>query len=715
MSLDPYAPCLCGSGKKLKFCCADLAGELDKVGKMLEGDQRAACLQHIQHLERKYPDRASLLGLRATLELELDRPDDARATVQRFLQQHPNSPVAHACEALMLAATSGGRDAVRPLQRALAVIEDEIPDQVYEALGVVGQALLLQGELISARMHLLLQAHLADEEDTRAVELLMQLLLNREIPLLLKDEMRLEDCPDDARWKARFHEAMSDVGRGNWLRAESTFRDLVNVSHDAPAVWKNLGMVRAFLANHAGAVEALRKYAALDVPLDDAVEAEALAQLLDTATDDETVDLVQFEYRVDDIDHCRAAFSAHRQAVRAAVPPPDGDQHDEPPPLDAFIVLDRPLPAGGKDIQLSEVPRATGQVQLYGRETDRPARFHLLAFRSEALAQAQATLAEVTGQELGPPEDETVLDRASGATERTLRNWVFPSDTPTALRKALLAEGRRDDLLHHWTQTPSPILEGRTPADAAQDERFHTAIRAMILLMQSVPHELSAADFGDLRAQLGLSEPSPIEPSEVDLSDLPLVRIGRVRAEKLEDDDLMSLFRRAQMAHATKASHHLAAEIVARGDRISNSSWRADAFGVVADQTADAEARRALIRQARDIAEKAGQSTAGWDLKELRLCLALNDVAEAQTLVAHIQAAHRGERGVMQALAQVLVAAGILRPDGRPAAAPAPVASTDTIEAQASGQTEKGSGIWTPDQNRGGEKKAELWTPGSGS
>lgn len=715
MSLDPYAPCLCGSGKKLKFCCADLAGELEKVGKMLQGDQRAACLQHVQQLEQKYPGRASLLGLRATLELELERPDDARATVERFLQQHPSSPVAHACQALVLAATSGGREAVRPLQRALAAIEDEIPDQVYEALGTVGQALLMEGELVSARMHLLLQAHLADEEDTRAVELLMRLLLDRQIPLLLKDEMRMEQCPGDVPWQGRFDEALSDVGRGNWLGAESTFSQLTNVSNNAPAVWKNLGMVRAFLADHAGAVEALRKYTTLDVSPDDAIEAEALAQLLDSELDVATIDLVQFVYHVDDIDHLRAAFTAHRQTVRMSVPPPDAEQDDGPPPLDAFMVLDRPMPANGKDIQLADVPRASGHVELYGRETDRPARLILVAFRTDDLKKTQATLAEITGQQLGDPDEQNVLDRANPMMERSRRNWVLPSDTPVDRRKALLAEGRRDDLLHHWTQTPSPILEGRTPAEAARDTRFRTAVQARILLMESGPHELSASDLRELRSQLGLPQPEPIEPSEVDLSDLPLVRFSRLRAENLEDDDLMALFRRAHMAHATEASRHLAAEIVGRGDRIPASQWRADALGMVADQTSDAEAKRDLIRQARDIAEKAGQSSAGWDLRELQLCLAQGDFAGAQTLISHIQAAHRGERGVMEALARLLVAAGILTPDGRPAAAPAPAAAPSTIDAPAGAQAEGASGLWTPDQSRGEQKKAQLWTPDSGS
>ena len=30
MSLDPYAPCPGGTGKKIKFCCPDLVGDLEK-------------------------------------------------------------------------------------------------------------------------------------------------------------------------------------------------------------------------------------------------------------------------------------------------------------------------------------------------------------------------------------------------------------------------------------------------------------------------------------------------------------------------------------------------------------------------------------------------------------------------------------------------------------------------------------------------------------
>ena len=50
MPIDAYSPCPCGSGKKIKFCCKDLLGDLQKIERMLEGEQYMACLAHIERL-----------------------------------------------------------------------------------------------------------------------------------------------------------------------------------------------------------------------------------------------------------------------------------------------------------------------------------------------------------------------------------------------------------------------------------------------------------------------------------------------------------------------------------------------------------------------------------------------------------------------------------------------------------------------------------------
>ena len=80
-ALDPYSYCPCGSGKKLKFCCQDLAAEMQRIHEMLEGGQRAAALEYIESLEKKFPDRADLVTTKALLQSILGSDEKAAATM----------------------------------------------------------------------------------------------------------------------------------------------------------------------------------------------------------------------------------------------------------------------------------------------------------------------------------------------------------------------------------------------------------------------------------------------------------------------------------------------------------------------------------------------------------------------------------------------------------------------------------------------------------
>lgn len=63
MSLDPYKPCPCGGGKKVKFCCCkDVVNELGEVTRAIEGEQRLAALEKLNKLMAAKGDRAALLA-----------------------------------------------------------------------------------------------------------------------------------------------------------------------------------------------------------------------------------------------------------------------------------------------------------------------------------------------------------------------------------------------------------------------------------------------------------------------------------------------------------------------------------------------------------------------------------------------------------------------------------------------------------------------------
>ena len=55
--IDVYQDCLCGSGKKLKFCCLPIAGDIIRIMRFQDSNQPAAALAALEALDKK-PIRA---------------------------------------------------------------------------------------------------------------------------------------------------------------------------------------------------------------------------------------------------------------------------------------------------------------------------------------------------------------------------------------------------------------------------------------------------------------------------------------------------------------------------------------------------------------------------------------------------------------------------------------------------------------------------------
>src|SRR4051812_17304060 len=107
MSSDSYSPCPGGTGKKVKFCCPELVAELPKIDRMVEAEQRSACLDHIENLEKKYPGRACLQANKALVLGNMGRIDEANQVVGEILTTQPQNPVALGEKALLDATTLG--------------------------------------------------------------------------------------------------------------------------------------------------------------------------------------------------------------------------------------------------------------------------------------------------------------------------------------------------------------------------------------------------------------------------------------------------------------------------------------------------------------------------------------------------------------------------------------------------------------------------------
>jgi hypothetical protein len=707
MPIDPYSPCPGGTGKKIKFCCSDLVAELEKIQRMLEGEQRAACLDHIESLESKYPERACLLSIKALLEAQLGQEERAQATLAAFMKAYPDNPVALAEQATLKASSEGGVAAIGVLQDALEKCSQQIPAQVYDAIGLVAQVLIADGQLIAGRAHLVLQLGIGGTQNQRPLQLLMRLNGSPSVPLLAKQDLPLLPAPDDALWKGSFATAMEPAMRGAWRLATDRLAELAAKVGDWPAIWHNIAVLRTWLADTPRAIEAWRKYAAQPIPLQDVVEAEALAQSLDPEAVD-LIDVLSIEYAVNDPEVLQARLDASPRALSMPIDLARMGSDDEPPPKAAYWLLNRAAPQGGTAITPEDVPQVVGQAFVYGKQTDRPARLELATYRTQS-QQASATLAEVASDAVGAAGTEEVSAQVPALQHALTLSWKFPEHTPAETRLALVNDQRRDLLLNRWPQMPQKVFGGNSASQVAGKPEFRSKLLAAILLLEMATDRVAPdVDFNELRRKLRVDELEPIDPNTVSLVDLPLVRLSRVDVKNLSDEELVDLYRRADHYRHISALRKLAQEVIGRPglDKLVD---KAEVYGLLAQIEADPQQAIGYLDRAREAAEAAKKSTAPWDLAELAMRIARGDVAEADRLLYHIREQHIREPGVAQALFEILAEAGIIGPDGKPTAQAAAPPEPGIVVPGAAAESGK---IWTPgsDQPTGGKKSA-LWTP----
>ncbi|MHC4177243.1 MAG: hypothetical protein ACYSWU_07040 [Planctomycetota bacterium] len=707
MPVDAYSLCPCGTGKKIKFCCPDLLGELQKIERMLEGEQNIACLKHIEHLQQQEPDRACLMAIKSRLLQATGRLEEAQANAATFVEKHPHNPTALAESAIATATEQGGPAAMGALQQALAASGAGIQTRVYEAIGVVARVLLSEGHWLAGRALLQLQTAI-HQQDEHPVEILVELNGSADVPLLLKDDPIVLPCPDDVPWKGRYEEALAPVERGNWQAAAEKLTALAEEVADSPTIWRSLAILRGWLADDAGCIEALQKFAATEIPLEDAVEAQAVAMLLTDSPLGDPLDILSATWTIRDIEHLQAALTLESRVVEMPLDPSAMADDDGPPPRAAYLILDRPIPERAEDLTLETVSRLLGQALLYGRQTDREARLEVVGVTPENLQQLRTLLEETAGDTFDPKlvEDE-VIARTSASRQLLQHNWRPPGDATSEQLAALAGAHIRNALLNGWPQLKLGVFGGKSAREAASDDSCRVKLLAAVMVLQSWSEGVADGfDFNELRSQLGLPTVQPIDPDEVKVATLPLARLSRVMVEKASDEELCVGYRRAVAYRAAAALETFARAILDRTS-LAGSPEQLRSYRTLAELERDPEKVLEYIERGRVAAESAGRSSASWDLMELTFRFSRGEVGHLQRLVEHIQARHIEEPGVAEALTRFLVGIGVLRPDGTPAPPPPQEVAPMSTEVEPEGQASK---LWTPDgQQPGGQKK--IWTP----
>ncbi|MBP61392.1 MAG: hypothetical protein CMJ62_07680 [Planctomycetaceae bacterium] len=706
MSLDPYSFCPCGSGKKIKFCCcSDLASDLEQIVKMFAGDQRIACLNQVDKLIDEGKDRAAFLAIKTRLHFELEQVEETKEVVQHFLEKYPDNPIALSQSAIFQSIDTEGPDGVDLLQRAFDICEGRIPSDVVDALGSVAQRLLADGKVIAARAHLMITTALNEEDETSRA-LVAELMSSQRIPMLLRTGLSLYPVPEDAPYRTALEEAVQGANLGLWASTVEKLEYLSNRFPEEPAVWSRLATMQCYLGNHPQAIEALRKFAGLKrVSLEAAVEAEALAQMLDVDSD-ESLELRAIVFHVPDVEQLVDRLLSDPQASRL----PDGlapmtVKEDAPPPKASFEILDRPKLTSMADVEPTDLPRIVGELFVFGKQTDRDARAEFI-LPSIDLEAGQMKLCEWLGDLLGAEESQVKVADIPGIMARLELREKFPEDATADQIDDLRTQSHVTNILECWPHIEMQVLDGKSPTAAASIAPLRKRLLACLLRLEmgleQIPRKL---DSNRLRENLGIPRRETIDPWKKDLTQIPVWQLSHVDTLKLSDEQLHQSFQRAVMYGAANAISQLGREALTR-DSLREQLPTDVLHGLLGRWSYSSREALEHLVSAREAAVDNDRSPAVWIIAELPLRFQRREVDEFEKLVEEIQLRYIDEPGILPRLQQTLAQLGFASNTDEP--------PEETAEPALADPTESAGEIWTPENSVASKEndKPGLWIPG---
>ena len=709
MTLDAHIYCPGGTGKKIKHCaCRDIIGDLEKIMRAMEGNQRIAALGHINRVLATKANRPCLLSLKIMNQLDMKDLQSLEETVTTFVKVAPDNALAHTYAALLEVRKHQTKAAVSSVQSAIEHATESFPGELYDAIGAVAEALAGEHKYVAARGHLLFRAMIGNQEED-AMQPLMSISSASGIPTLLKRDFVFAFDGAGTPWARPFEDAAGDLVRGAW---RSGLKKLEKLNDEHPGqgpILRNIAMAHSYLGD-SQAVRAWHNYAMVEsLAFDTAVIAEATSQLLDYEATRKTVGLVKLTLHVTDANALQEKLLSSNVVAASPVDPAELRDEGAPPPKAVFQLLDRPMPASVAELSLDTVPRILGQMLLFGKETDRDARLEVALAKGSQYDHVRASLAEIGGDLLSEGrEGEEILDTIPLESVELFATLRFPRETPFEVRKRLADEAASTAFAQRWPELPQAVLDDKTPAQVAGDPAYRIRLAAVLLVLEQVVEiESWPADVNQLRQALGVAVPPPIDPTQTELSGLEPHDWARVVPAKLTDDQLLDMYRQSALFSARQALRLLSVELLGRAS-LSERLDMAAVCGGMAQLTNDPDEALVDLRRAREYATKAGSSPARWYLAELPLRLLRGEASEARHIMSVLQSRHIREQGVSEGLYNILVRFGVITPDGRLASAGEPAAPETAAD--------PGQKLWTPDAATapppGEKRESQLWVPG---
>lgn len=631
--LDPYQECVCGSGKKIKYCQPKLIEQVIEASHQAENGREASAFATFNRLENT-PNlpRCLQMLIRAehlTVLLAAGRGDhdDIRRRLDELINNYGDD---FGLPWMFTASVASSMHA--PLPEILAALQNALDRTPAEAtrfrIDVMARMSGLQSSMMKpmAGWALLQRAlKLAPADKALAEQLKTQFQENRLWPSIVRHGGRLR-TPDELgvfnderrrRWNAAIEREL------DWSLDEliDTFEYLAEDDKYDAAAWYNLALVQAWAGNNLRAIEALEHYLDMETDFERQADAAELAALLraDPLLGSEG-DLHAWEvvYEVT-AEHWMEVIERLKESRRISPHPVEFNN------MHRFVWYDRAIPHAEEGLIGRPKPIASMSII--------PGKFAFEAYTEEGLAQVTRSFKELMG------------DRARQVTEPRRVSVVATIDEEALLdlHDGTAPGGKVEDQIvkssinyweETWIQRPLRSLRGLTPLDASASPRFRARLEGVIRFRERQFHRHEVPyDFSRLRRKLGLETLSSEENAKPDISTFSSAQLAELKPADLTDDDLIAAYRAAVALDGPTLAAHFGEVLVKRPHLAEKIEFMPIFRRLVQERLDRGHGDRAveILEQAREFNREHGDESSGIALDGLaaKVYLARGQVDQA--------------------------------------------------------------------------------------
>jgi tetratricopeptide (TPR) repeat protein len=556
MSIDQYAACPCGSGKKFKWCCQAIYPGIERAWEQERNGQHEMAMRTIDQVVAEHADNPEAWGQKAHLLAVNGQTEPAEEALARAFALNPNYPFGLRLQAGIRHGEGEFMGSLLLARRAAELYDPEAHDTLAELFLMIFDCEMRCNRPVAGRAALERVLHLVPAEEEFRENFEQVFGDASRFPEAARKGYTLRVAPVERRkaWDA----ALAGVAARFGAMAQAFDKLTIDDPADADA-WHNLGLVRAWIGDNKGAVAALDRF--IDSTPDNAtaVEAATLGEVL------------RFGYGMDDACDYQEFTAAARIADAQTV----GNMLNEWHTQRRLIVTPTEQEGVFMGLVIELTPTGIVTVGRPAADAGRLAGYVIIVQNvlrlMGSIPETFDRLRDEVRQKLGLGLDQLKPQRSAPQFPEILAEAlsfpVHPTSEDENIQSVLDHAARFYE--ETWIHRPRKSLNRVAPVDAVGHPRLRLRLLGVITLVEQCAATgiLSRYDFNRLRHKLGLDATAPAAPATraaPDIGTMNAPELAALAVESLTDEQLEKAYQAAYRLDAQEVAAKFAGALVAR-------------------------------------------------------------------------------------------------------------------------------------------------------